>query len=95
PVNERNLFWRSDSTYDIAMAQRKNAGQAAQLTIAAFNAAIAQVPGTAAATWLTWDRNWFRSAHHGAEYGDVNARIFPFLVAPFMEAEEAVASLSA
>lgn len=93
PVNEQDLFWKADSTYDIAMALGKTAKEAGQLTIAAFNSAIATVPGTAAATWLTWDRNWFRSADDGPKYGKAGARISPYMVTPFLEVEEALEAL--
>lgn len=93
PINERALFWRADSTYDISMALGKTAKDAGLQTIAAFNSAIAMVPGTAVATWLTWDRNWFRSPHIGTKYGKAIAKIFPFMITPFLEVEEALQAL--
>jgi hypothetical protein len=60
PVNEFLLFVRSDATFDLHMAAGAAAGQAFAATKQAFNAAIAQVPGTAAATWLTYDRDHFK-----------------------------------
>lgn len=59
-VNEFELFAKSDSTFDIMMANGAMAEQAYFATIQAFNAARAQVPNTAAATYLTWDRDHFR-----------------------------------
>ena len=93
--SESNRFWEADSTYDIAMALGRTAEQATRLTIARFNYHIAQVPGTAAATWLTWDRNYLRTPAHGARWGRKSARIHPFLAHPFFEAEEALDSLVA
>ena len=57
PVNEFLLFVRADSTFDIMMANGATAQQAYDATVQAFNAAIGQVPNTAAATWLTYDRD--------------------------------------
>jgi hypothetical protein len=94
PVNELNLFWKADSTYDIAMALGRTAKQAGLLTIMAFNAAIAQVPGTAAAAWLKWDRDWLRTPHVGSMYGSPSARIAPYLLMPFFELEEALEALA-
>ncbi|MHC4424682.1 MAG: hypothetical protein ACYSYV_01150 [Planctomycetota bacterium] len=94
PINERALFWKADSTYDISMALGKSAKEAGLRTIAAFNSAIATVPGTAAATWLTWDRNWFRYANTAiGRYGRGGAKIFPLMITPFLEVEEALQAL--
>lgn len=93
PVNERALFWRADSTYDIAMALGKPAKEAGLRTVAAFNSAIAMVPGTAAATWLTWDRNCLRSPHFAPKYGKATARISPYMITPFLEVQEAMEAL--
>ncbi|MFH1686014.1 MAG: hypothetical protein ABIE70_00660 [bacterium] len=71
-VNEFELFAKSDSTYDIAMALGATAQQAYNLTVAAFNAAIAQVPGTQAASLLTWDRD------HLKRLGSATAIIRPY-----------------
>ena len=96
PVNEQNLFWKSDSTYDISMALGKTAKEAGSRTVAAFNSAIATVPGTIAATWLTWDRNWFRYANTAiGKYGRGNSRISPIMITPFLELEEAMQALEA
>jgi len=72
PVNEFLLFIRSDATFDLQMAGGATAGQAFKATIDAFNAAIAEVPGTAAASWLTYDRNHLRL------HGSRAATIKPF-----------------
>ncbi len=91
PVNEMELFWRCDSTFDRMMALGFNAEAAHKMTIARYNAAIAMVPGTAAATWLTHDRNVFRSPVISPIYGKKTARISPwflFPIHPFMELEE-------
>jgi hypothetical protein len=71
PVNEFVLFARSDSTYDIAMANGATAQQAYDHTIQAFNAAINQVPNQVAATYLKWDRD------HLKLHGDTKAKIKP------------------
>ena len=72
PVNEFLLFIQSDATFDLNMAAGVNAGQAFKATKQAFNAAIAQVPNTAAATWLTYDRD------HIKLHGTAATRIKPF-----------------
>ena len=59
-VNEFLLFVRADATFDLQMAAGATAGQAFAATMQAFNAAIAQVPNTAAASWLTYDRDHLR-----------------------------------
>lgn len=60
PVNEFLLFVNADATFDIMMANGSTAQQAYNATVQAFNSAIAQVPGTAAASWLTYDRDHLR-----------------------------------
>jgi hypothetical protein len=56
-VDEALLFKQADSTFDIMMAHGATAQQAYDATIQAFNAAMVQVPNTAAATWLAYDRD--------------------------------------
>jgi len=90
PVNEMELFWKCDSTFDIMMALGATVETAHNTTIATYNAAIALVPNTAAATWLTHDRNCFRSPVIDAIYGDKTAKIYPFIrlpLTPFIEVE--------
>ncbi len=72
PVNEFELFARSDSTFDIMMANGATAQEAYDATIKAFDASCALVPGTAAATWLTWDRD------HAKLHGDGTTTIQPY-----------------
>jgi hypothetical protein len=72
PVNEFLLFAKSDSTYDVMMANGATAKQAYEATVKAFNAAIAQVPNTVAATYLTWDRD------HLKLLGNPSAKIVPY-----------------
>jgi hypothetical protein len=92
PVDEMELFWDCDSTFDFMMAAGKKVEEAHNATIAMYNAAIAAVPNTAAATWLTWDRNYFRSPVIDSVYGDKTARIYPYFLIPipFMELEEPI-----
>lgn len=71
-VNEFELFMKADSTYPIMMANGATSQQAWDATIAAFTAARALVPGSAAATWLTWDRD------HCARLGAAATTIQPF-----------------
>lgn len=72
PVNEFLLFVRADATFDLQMAAGATAGQAFKATRQAFDAAIAQVPNTAAATWLTYDRDHMRL------HGSASCAIKPF-----------------
>jgi hypothetical protein len=72
PVNEFLLFVDADSTFDLWMAAGKTAQEAYDATIQAFNAAAAQVPGTAAATWLTYDRD------HCKRFGASDATVAPW-----------------
>ena len=72
PVNEFLLFVKSDATFDLQMAAGATAGKAFDATKQAFNAAIAQVPNTVAATWLTYDRDHLRL------HGSRNATVVPF-----------------
>ncbi len=69
PVNEFKLFIKSDATFDLQMAAGATAGEAFDATKQAFDAAIAQVPNTAAATWLTYDRNHIRL--HGSRAASI------------------------
>lgn len=72
PVSEIDLFKISDSTFDIWMAYGYTAQQAFNATIATFNAKIALVPGTTAASWLTYDRDHLRL------HGDPATKILPY-----------------
>jgi hypothetical protein len=89
-VNEFELFARSDSTFDLAMVNGATALEAHKATIQAFNAAIAEVPNTVAATWLAWDRDHFKL------HGDGAAAIQPYRAVkicfpiPALEQEEAL-----
>ena len=56
-VNEFELFARSDSTFDIEMANGATAQEAYDATYQTFNAAMAQVPNTVAAIFLRQDRD--------------------------------------
>lgn len=60
PVNEFLLFAKADSIIDITMANGGTAQQAYDAAVQAFNAGMAQVPGSAAATWLKYDRDHLR-----------------------------------
>ncbi len=71
-VDEFELFARSDSTFDLQMANGATAQEAYDATIQAFNAAIGEVPNQAAATYLTWDRD--RLVLHG----DPATKILPY-----------------
>lgn len=77
PVNEVDLFKRSDSIFDIYMAYGFTAQQAYNAAIATFNACIAMVPGTAAASWLSFDRDHLRLL------GDPGTRISPYRYVKF------------
>ena len=91
-IDEQMLFWKSDSTFDIMMASGASVEEAHNATVAMFNSCIASVPGTAAATWLTHDRNYFRSPVIDACYGEKAARINPYLLVrvPGLEVPEPV-----
>ncbi len=93
PGNETELFWESDSTFDIGMANGYTVEQAHNATIAAYNAAIASVPNTSAATWLTWDRNYFRSPVSDAAYGDRSA-LAPNMTAIWVPVPFAISELA-
>lgn len=71
-VDEFRLFAQCDSTYDIFMAHGATPKQAYDATIAMFNWAITQVPGTVAAGYLTYDRD------HCRLIGDENAKVVPY-----------------
>ena len=72
PINEADLFKKCDSTFDIWMAYGYTAQQAYNASIATFNASIALVPGTAAASWLSYDRDHMRL------HGDPATRVLPY-----------------
>lgn len=80
PTNEIELFWKSDSTFDIMMAKGHTVQSAHNATIAAFNTAIASVPNTSAATWLTWDRDFLRSPVINAIYGSKTVVLQKFML---------------
>lgn len=83
-VDEMELFWKCDSTFDIMMASGATAESAHNTTIRRYNASIAlpEVAGTTTATWLTHDRNYFRSPVVDAVYGKKEARIYPYVLIP-------------
>lgn len=74
-VNEFELFAKSDSTYDIMMANGATAKKAFDATYQAFNTAISQVPNQVAATYLTLDRDRLRM------HGNPKAKIKPYKTA--------------
>lgn len=80
PVNELDLFWKCDSTFDIKMAEGVQTKAAHYGTVAAYNAAIDMVPNTEAAVWLTHDRNYLRTPVIDAIYGKISTRIYPFAI---------------
>jgi hypothetical protein len=94
PIDEQDLFWIADSTYDICMAAGSTSYQAAFTTVAMYDAMIALVPGTSAATWLTWDRNYFKTPYHSSTYGTSSASINPWYIRPFYESEMALEKLA-
>lgn len=72
PLVEADLFKKSDSTFDLYMANGFTAQQAYDATIATFNASIALVPGTVAASWLSYDRDHLRLI------GNADTKIAPY-----------------
>lgn len=72
PIDEFKLFAKCDSTFDLSMAAGCTAQVAFNSTVAAFNAAIASVPGTVTASYLTHDRD------HLKLHGDPNTKIVPY-----------------
>jgi hypothetical protein len=79
PTNEIELFWKSDSAFDLMLAKGHTVQAAHDKTIATFNAAIASVPNTSAATWLTWDRDFLRSPVINAIYGSKTVVLQKFM----------------
>ncbi|MCW4048413.1 MAG: hypothetical protein NWE89_01620 [Candidatus Bathyarchaeota archaeon] len=97
PFNDADLFWRSDSAFDIMMALGRTVEEAHNVTIAVFNYCINLVPNTSTAAYLTHDRNYFRSPVNDPIYGDKTAKIYPWIqlpVTPFLELEEAIPELA-
>jgi len=76
-LNEFELFVRSESTFDICIANGNTAQQAFDATIQAFTAAMAQVPGSAAASWLMYDRD------HLVLRGNPAAVVSPYIYVKF------------
>ncbi len=74
PVNEFLCFAEADSTFDIAMANGSTAQQAYNATIANFNFQLTKpgIPGSAAGTWLKYDRD------HCKLLGDGSTVILPY-----------------
>ena len=90
PTNEIELFWKCDSTFDIMMAKGNTVQAAHNATIAAFNTAIASVPNTSAATWLTWDRDFLRSPVINAIYGTKTVTLPKFSLSTLELMQEAM-----
>jgi hypothetical protein len=72
PVNEVLLFEQADSIIDIMMANGATAQKAYDAAVQAFDAGMAQVPGSAAAAWLKYDRD------HLKLLGDRTTVILPY-----------------
>jgi len=87
------LFQKTDSTFDVIMALGEDAQHAYQKTIDAFNAAIQSVPGTAAATWLTWDRDHLKLSGSGTS--KITPYRFVRVLLPFVNPLEQDALVSA
>ncbi|MBM3156881.1 MAG: hypothetical protein FJ004_06315 [Chloroflexi bacterium] len=85
-IDEFLLFAKSDSTFDIMMANGSTAQQAYDATIQAFNAAISQVPNTVAATYLTWDRDHLKL--HGAPTTKIQPYRWVKICFPFRNLEK-------
>jgi hypothetical protein len=81
-IDEMELFWKCDSIWDLMMADAQTVEHAHHATMNAYNAAIASVPNTVAATWLTHDRNCFRSPVTGRRYGSKKAKLSPYIISP-------------
>jgi hypothetical protein len=71
-IDEVLLFKKADSIIDITMANGGTAQQAYDAAVQSFNAGMGQVPGTAAASWLKYDRD------HLKLLGDVATTIPPY-----------------
>lgn len=93
PVDEFLLFAKSDSVFDLMMANGATAQQAYDGTIQAFNAAISQVPNTAAASYLTWDRDHLKL--HGQPETKIQAYRYVKVCFPFKEIEKQNALIEA
>ena len=96
PVDEMNLFWIADSTWDQIMVVGGTADSAYQATLAMYTLCAFQVPNTAAAVWLTYDRNYMRAPTVDAKYGKKDATVSPWMFVPFnpfLEVEEALPQL--
>lgn len=92
-IDEMALFWKCDGMWDLMMACGHTAEKAHQATINAYDAAIASMPNTVAATWLMHDKKCFRSPSTGRRYGSKNAKIKPYIVSPkspFAEVEQQI-----
>ncbi|MBN1569435.1 MAG: hypothetical protein JXA73_16435 [Acidobacteria bacterium] len=95
PVDEFICFAEADSTFDIMMANGATAQQAYNATIASFNAQLAKpgIPGSAAATWLAYDRD------HLKLFGNPATVILPFrfvkICFPLMDLEKQEALVTA
>jgi len=92
--NHPNVFWKCDSSIDLALCRGLNATQAAKVALRVYNAWIRRMRSIhgPTATWLTWDRDALRSPLHGRQYGDnkCTLRRLPFfeeLEAELVEAE--------
>ena len=81
-IDEMELFWKCDSMWDLIIADGQTAENAHHAAINAYNAAIASVPNTVAATWLTHDRNCFRSPATSRRYGSKKAKLYPYIISP-------------
>ncbi|MBP7052467.1 MAG: hypothetical protein KBE65_15755 [Phycisphaerae bacterium] len=72
PMQDFLLFAKADSIYDIMMANGTTAQQAYNAAYQLFTAGANQVPNTAAATWLIYDRD------HLKLHGNAATRILPY-----------------
>ncbi len=92
PFDDMELFWQCDSTYDIMLAGGATVQEAHEATIRTYNACIAKpgVAGTATATWLTHDRNYFMTPVIDGKYGSKSTKLYPYVAirVPRLESAE-------
>jgi hypothetical protein len=69
--NHPDVFWKCDSSIDLALCNGLDAGTAAKVAIQVYNSWITQMRAihVPTAVWLTWDRDALRSPLHGRQYG--------------------------
>jgi len=93
--NHPEVFWKCDSSIDLALCRGLNAGMVARVAIYVYNYWIRRMRAIhgPTAVWLTWDRDALRTPLHGRQYGSSTCTLRRLPIFEEIEAELAEAAI--